>query len=167
MTSTNWKTFGLAASAIAALIFISALVAVSQGPQGRRGPEESGGFPGGPGGRGMRDGLGPLARDLNLTDEQKTQIQKITESFEASTKELRDSLRALHENEADPFTTAFDETAVRAAATERAKIEVELQVARAKMLSQIGAILTTEQKAQLAARGPRFWQGPSPPPPGQ
>lgn len=157
MKATNWKTFGLAAFAIASLIFVSALVASSQGPQGR------GGFPGGPGER----GLGPLARGLNLTDDQKAQIQKITESFEASTKELHDSLRALHENEADPFTTAFDEAAVRAAATERAKIEVELDVARAKMLSQIGTILTTEQKAQLAARGPRFRQGPPPPPPGE
>lgn len=161
MKATNWKTLSLAAFAIAILIFVSALVAVSQGP--RRGPGEQGGFPGGPGG----PGLGPLARDLNLTDDQKTQIQKITESFEASTKELRDNLRALHESEPDPFTTAFDETAVRAAATERAKIEVELQVARAKMLSQIGAILTTEQKAQLAAKAQRFRQGPPPPPPGQ
>ena len=163
MKATNWKTFGLAAFAIASLIFVSALVASSQGPQGRGGPDGRGGFPGGPGER----GLGPLARGLNLTDDQKTQIQKITESFEASTKELHDNLRALHENEADPFTTAFDEATVRAAATERAKIEVELEVARAKMLSQIGAILTTEQKAQLAAKGARFRQGPPPPPPGE
>jgi len=164
MASTNWRTFGIAASAVAALIFIAALVAGSQGPQGRRGPEARGGFPGGPGGR---DGLGPLARDLNLTEDQKTQIQKITESFEASTKELRDQLRTLHENEADPLTTTFDEATVRAAAEERAKIEVELQVARAKMLSQIGALLTTEQKAQLAAKGPRFRPEPPPGPPGQ
>lgn len=163
MTS-NWKTFSLAVSAVAALIFMAALVAVSQGPQGRGESAERGGFPGGPLGRG---GLGPLARDLNLTDDQKTQIQKITESFETSTKELRDKLRALHESEPDPLTTAFDEAAVRAAAEERAKIEVELQIAHVKMLSQIGAVLTPEQKSQLASRGPRFRKGPPTEPPGR
>jgi len=32
------------------------------------------------------------------------------------------------------------------------KVEVELAVSRAKMMSQIGAVLTADQKAQLAAR---------------
>jgi Spy/CpxP family protein refolding chaperone len=104
--------------------------------------------------------LGFLERDLNLTDEQKTQIKSINESFEASTKDLRDQLRAQHEKQANPFSTAFDEAAVRSAAEARAKIEVELQVARARMMSQIGALLTAEQKAQIAARHSRGPQGP-------
>jgi Spy/CpxP family protein refolding chaperone len=165
--NTNWKTRSFAFATIAALIFIAAMVAASQGPLGGGRPEPRGGFPGGPLGRGFGDGLGPLARDLNLTDEQKTQIQKITESFETSTKELRNQLRALHDNQPDPLTTTFDEATFRAAAEQQAKIEVELQMARGKMLSQIGAILTTEQKNQLAARGPRFRPGPPPEPPGE
>lgn len=165
--NTNWKTLTFVFAAIAALIFMTGMVAVSQGPLGGGRPEPRGGFPGGPLGRGFGDGLGPLSRDLNLTDEQKTQIQKITESFETSTKELRDKLRSLHESQPDPLTTTFDEATFRAAAEEQAKIEVELQVARAKMMSQIAAILTTEQKSQLGARGPRFKGGPPPEPPGQ
>jgi Spy/CpxP family protein refolding chaperone len=153
----NWKKIGVCVAVLGALIVTTAMVVVSQGPPG----PPRGGFPGGPG---WRDGLGPLARDLNLTDEQKSQIKKITESSEAGTKELRDQLRALHESEPDPLSGNFDEAAVRAAAEARAKIEIELAVVRAKLMSQIAAVLTTEQKAQLAEKRQRFTRNPPPPP---
>ena len=108
--------------------------------------------------------MGPLARDLNLTDAQKTQIKAITDSFRESDKALHDQLRTLHQSEPDPMTGAFDEAAVRAAAEARAKIQIELEVSHAKMMSQIAAILTAEQKAQLAAKRQQFErQGPPPP----
>ena len=135
--------------AVVGTLLLTLAIAVSgQGPQGRGGPPPGGGFPGGPG----REGLGPLARDLNLSDEQKAQIQKITESFRENTTALQDQLRTLRDTEPDPLTSGFDEAAVRAAADARAKVEVELSVARAKMLSQIGAVLTSEQKAQIEAK---------------
>jgi Spy/CpxP family protein refolding chaperone len=144
---------------VGALLLALAMVASGQGPQGHGGPP-GGGFPGGPG---PRDGLGPLARDLNLSDEQKAQIQKITESFHESTKALLEQLRTLHESEPDPLA-GFDEAAVRAAAEARGKIDVELSVARAKMMSQIGTVLTADQKAQLAAKRQQFERRPPPPP---
>ena len=145
---------------VSALLLTLAIAVSGQGPQGRGGPGgPRGGFPGGPG----RDGLGPLARDLNLTDEQKAQIQKITESFQESTRDLHEQLRTLHESEPDPLTSGFDEAAVRAAAAARAKVDAELAVAHAKMLSQIGAVLTTEQKAQVAAKRQEFSQRRRPP----
>jgi Spy/CpxP family protein refolding chaperone len=98
-----------------------------------------------------------LARDLNLSDEQKTQIKKITDSFEESTKALRDQLRTLHESEPDPLNGGtFDEAAVRAAAQARANVQVELEVAHARLMTQVFAVLTTEQKAQLAAKRQEF-----------
>jgi len=106
--------------------------------------------------------LGPLARDLNLSDEQKAQIQKITDSFEESTKSLHEQLRTLRESEPDPLT-GFDEAAVRSAAEARARVDVELSVARAKMMSQIGAVLTADQKAQLTAKRQQFERRPLPP----
>jgi protein CpxP len=142
-----------------AILLVAAMVAFSQGPGGQRG-----GFPGGPGGPGPRDGLGPLARDLNLTDAQKAQIKKISESFEESNKALFDQLKALHESETDPFTANFDEATVRATAEARAKVDVELAVSRARMMSQIGAVLTADQKAQLAAKRAQFGQRPPGPP---
>ena len=156
----NWKSFSTAIISIAALMILTAMVVVSQGPQGPGGPPRYGefGF-----GHGPRVGF-PFLRGLNLSDDQKAQISKITESLETSTKGLRDQMRALHENESNPFTTPFDEATVRAAAEARAKIDVELQVAHARAMAQIGSILTTEQKTQLAARRPRRPEGPPPPP---
>ena len=155
----NWKKFSLTIVA-GALFLAGGAMAFSQDPQG---PPRGGGFRGGPG---ARDGLGPLGRDLNLTDDQKAQIQKITDSFRESDKALHDQLRTLHENEADPLSGAFNEANVRSAAEARAKIQVELEVSHAKMLSQIAGVLTTEQKAQLAAKRQQFErQGPPPPPP--
>lgn len=161
----NFKRTGVGIAISVALLLAVAFVAFSKGrTQDRQGPPRGDGdFHGrrGPGG----DGLGPLGRDLNLTDEQKAQIKTIRESFEAGTKDLHEQLRALHEKEGDPFTSTFNEADVRAAAEARAKIDVELSVARAKMMSQIGAVLTAEQKTQLASR--RQERRPPPPPPGE
>jgi protein CpxP len=143
-----------------AILLIASIVAFSQDPGGPRG-----GFPGGPGGPGRsHDGLGPLARDLNLTDAQKAQIKKINQSFEESNQALFDQLKALHESEPDPLAANFDEATVRATAEARAKVDVELAVSRAKMMSQIGAVLTADQKAQLAAKRAQFGQRPPGPP---
>src|SRR3982750_2735192 len=156
---SNRKSLSAATLLAAALLLMMAVVGFSQGPGGRPGPPD-GGFRGGPGRGGPpRDGLGPIARDLNLTDDQKAQIKKITASFEESTKALRDQLRSLHEGQADPLKDGtFDEAAVRASAQARANVQVELEVAHARMMSQIFAVLTSEQKAQLAAKRQQFEQ---------
>ncbi len=152
----NWKKFSVATIA-GALLLTGAAMAFSQGPP------RGGGFRGGPG---PGDGLGPLARDLNLTDDQKAQMKKIKDSFRESDKALHDQLRTLHESEPDPISGTFDEAVVRAAAEARAKIQIELEVSHAKMMSQIAAVLTADQKAQLAAKRQQFErQGPPPPPP--
>ena len=149
----NWKQMSGVFAIASTLVLMLAIVVFAQ--QGRPlGPPERG-FRGGPGPRG---GLGPLARDLNLSDEQKAQIQQITDSFEESTKGLREQLRSLHGSEPDPVSGTFDEAAVRAAAQARANVQVELEVARARMMSQIYAVLTPEQKAQLAAKRQQFEQ---------
>jgi len=117
-------------------------------------------------GRGGRGGFGPrMMHELNLTDAQKTQIKTITDSFRESEKALHDQLRTLHESEPDPMSGTFDETAVRAAAEARAKIQIELEVSHAKMMSQIAAILTAEQKAQLPSKRQQFERHGPPPPP--
>jgi Spy/CpxP family protein refolding chaperone len=148
----NWKKSTLIVAIAGALMLTAAAavaVAFSHGHRSWQGRQQGEGLRRGPG---PRDGLGPLVRDLNLTDDQKTQIKKITDSSEESNKALFDQLRTLHQNEPDPLSGNFDEAAVRAAAEARAKVQVELEVSRAKMMSQIGGILTAEQKAQVAAK---------------
>ena len=147
------KLVGVVAAAGALLLMLAA-VGVSQqgfgpGPGGPPpgGPPPFGGPPpGGPGGHGV---LGPVARELNLTDAQKAQIKQIEDSFASSTKELRDQLEALRPNGPEANDGAFDEAPVRAAAQKRAAVIVELEVAHARMMSQVFAVLTPEQKAKL------------------
>ena len=50
------------------------------------------------------------------------------------------------------MTGAFDEAAVRSAAEARAKIQIELEVSHAKMMSQVAGVLTAEQKASFSLR---------------
>jgi Spy/CpxP family protein refolding chaperone len=166
----NWKKISVATVA-GLFLLMAAAVVFSQRPQGPPpGPPPGGGFRGGPGGPGgPRDGFGPFGpfgQELNLTEDQKAQIKKINDSFRESGKTLFDQMRALHESQPDPMSGAFDEAAVRAAAEARAKIQIELEVSHAKMMSQIAGVLTAEQKAQLAAKHEQMKRmGPPPPPP--
>lgn len=162
----SWKKLSVIAAVGATLLLTTAVLVFSQGPQE---PPRRGGFGHGPGGQdgpGRRDGFGPLA-GLNLTDAQKEQIKKIHESSAESTRQLREQMRTLHENQRDAMTGTFDEAAVRAAAEARAKIQVELEVAHARTRVQVENVLTPEQKAQLAARhqNMRRMGPPKPPPP--
>jgi|SRR2546428_9890304 len=161
----NWKKPTLTVAVVGALVLIataSLAVAFARGHERWQGRPQGEGFRGG---RGPHDGLG-LLRDLNLTDDQKAQIKKITDGFRENDKALFDQLRTLHQSEPDPVSGTFDESAVRAAAEARAKIQIELEVSHAKMMSQIAGVLTSEQKTQLAARRQQFErQGPPPPPP--
>jgi protein CpxP len=100
---------------------------------------------------------------LNLTDAQKEQIKQIHEGFAEQTKALRDQMRTLHENQREPMSN-FDEAAVRSAAEARAKVQVEMEVAHAKMMSQVGNVLTAEQRAQMAERPKHRRDGPPRPP---
>ena len=169
----NWKKISISIVA-GAVLLVAAAVVSSQQPRAPQGPPPGGfgpGFRGGPDGPGGPRGggpFGPFGRELNLTDDQKAQMKKIGESFRDSDKALFDQLRALHESEPNPTAGAFDEAAVRSAAEARAKIQVELEVSHAKMMSQIFELLTADQRAQLAAHHDQMKrQGPPPPPPAQ
>lgn len=157
----NWKKFSVAAAIAGALLLTTAAVVFSQNPPQRPdGPPMPPHGPFGHGPRGPRGpgGFGPLA-GLNLTDAQKEQIKQIHESFAEQTKALRDQMRTLHESQGDPMSN-FDEAAVRSAAEARAKVQVEMEVAHAKMMSQVANVLTAEQRAQMAERHKHRRKGP-------
>ena len=150
MRLTKWKIMsGALVLAAALLLGLGVAGFAQQGPE--RHWDGGGGPPHGPHGPG---GFVPFLRDLNLSDAQKAQVKQIMDSFESSTKPLRDRLDALHESEVSTLFKdgAFDEAAVRASAQERANVMVEMDVARARMMSQVYAILTPEQKTLVAQR---------------
>ena len=160
----NWKKFSVAAAIAGALLLTTAAVVFPQNPPQR--PDGPPGPPRGPFGHGPHGppgpgGFGPLA-GLNLTDAQKEQVKQIHEGFAEQTKALRDQMRTLHESQRDPSN--FDEAAVRVAAEARAKVQVEMEVAHAKMMSQVVNVLTAEQRAQMAERPRRRPNGPPRPP---
>jgi protein CpxP len=102
-------------------------------------------------GREGREGVGPFG-NLNLTDAQKAQMQQIADRFRQSTEALRGQGRGERGGEFDALKGGtFNESAVRAAAQARANRQVELEVARARMMFEMYNVLTPEQKAQLEA----------------
>lgn len=165
----NWKKSGAIAAIAGAVLLSTAAIVFSQNP-----PQRPDGPPGprrhpfgqGPHGPGERGGFGPLA-GLNLSDAQQEQIKQIHESFAEQTKALRDQMRTLHESQTNPMSGNFDEAAVRAAAEARAKVQVELEVAHAKLMSQVANVLTAEQRAQMAERHRHRRPGPPPAPPSE
>ena len=166
MRTARTKLIGGALALAAALLVTAVGLARQDGPHGFGGPPPEGrGGPrrGGPGGPG---GLGPLARELNLTDAQKAQIKQIEDGFREGTKSLHEQLFQAGGGPLDGLTDTFDEAAARSAAQARAGVQVELEVAHAKMMSQIYALLTAEQKAKVAELKQKFAQRQPPPPPG-
>lgn len=184
----NFKRM-IASAAGAAVLLAAAVVVFSQQPQGPPpGPPPGGGFRGEPGGPGAPNGFGPfgpgpgrppgpgranpfgpIGRDLNLTEDQQAAITKINESFRQNNQALLEQMRTLRQNQPDPLSNEFNEAAVRSAAEARAKLQVELEVAHARMMSQMLAVLTADQRAQLSARRQEMQQRgaemPPPPPP--
>lgn len=128
-----------------ALGFAQAGQAGSSPTDGKRG--------GGWGRHGHGDGIGRLTRGLDLSDAQQAQVQEITKRHRESTANLREQLRSLHTGGGELSKDGqFNESAVRAAAQARATTQVELEVAQARMMSEIHVVLTPEQKARLAER---------------
>ena len=164
---TKKRMFGGAAALAVALLMTAAAFAQHGGPH--MGGGRHGGGHGGPGGPGAM--LGHLGRELNLTDAQKTQIKQITDAFHENTKSLHEQLSKSGGPLEDLNDGAFDEAAVRAAAQARAALHVEFEVAHAKMMSQVFAVLTPEQRAKLAELHSRHkerrGERPAPPPGGE
>jgi protein CpxP len=116
------------------------------GGEGRGGGHRKGGF-----GREGREGVGPFG-NLNLTDAQKAQMQQIADRFRQSTEAMREQGRGERGGDFDALKGGtFNESAVRAAAQARANRQVEMEVARARMMFEMYNVLTPEQKAQLEA----------------
>jgi Spy/CpxP family protein refolding chaperone len=158
LTRTRKIVGGLA---LAGTMALSGIVGFAQQgtTQGQGGKDHVGRHGGGErgdhkGGRGMRGGFGGghFAEKLNLTDAQKAQMEQISARYRESAKAQREQRRGGREGGFDAFNGGtFNEAEVRAAAQARANARVEMEVQHARMMSEMYAVLTAEQKAQLAA----------------
>ena len=101
--------------------------------------------------------VGRMTKVLGLNDGQKEKIAAIL-------KGVREKDTLLHQNLAETRkqlrsatqAASFDEAAIRALATKKGQLETDLIVSRAKVRSQINALLTPEQRAIAA----KLHQGP-------
>jgi periplasmic protein CpxP/Spy len=163
LTRTRKIVGGLALAGTMALSGIAGFAQQTTTPQGQGGKDHAGrhgGHRGGGeggmkrgGGRGMRGGFGGhFAEKLNLTDAQKAQMEQISARYRESAKALRGQRgEGRRKGGFEAFNGGtFNEAEVRAAAQARANARVEMQVQRARMMSEMYNVLTAEQKAQLA-----------------
>lgn len=91
-----------------------------------------------------------MSRKLNLTDEQRTQVESIVE---ASSQQFSDIRTELQQNRASlrelSLETPLDEAKVRELADTQGDLKADMIVLRAQRRSQISAILTDEQRQQM------------------
>src|SRR5215813_10072971 len=113
---------------------------------------------GGPG-RGFGRGHGMMLQALNLTDDQKAKVKSIMETSRTNLKPTFEALRENHKKmEALTANGTFDEGQVSALATEQGSLMAKVVVERARVKSQIAAVLTDEQKAKAAQMREQFKQ---------
>lgn len=114
----------------------------------------------GPGRLGIRRMGPPLLDQLQLSDDQRAQIQTIFASGRDTIRPLAQQLRKKHATLRETTRNQpFDETVVRSQAREAADIQAQLMVARAQMMNQVLMVLTDGQKTRLnELRAQRFQQ---------
>jgi len=89
-----------------------------------------------------------IAGDLiGLSEEQQEQIADIREEARSEHRVLQEKIRGYHEQIME-LTDAgiFDEKSIRTIATEKAEIQVEMAVAKARVHSKIFGLMTPEQQ---------------------
>ncbi|MCS7080924.1 MAG: Spy/CpxP family protein refolding chaperone [Chloracidobacterium sp.] len=100
-----------------------------------------------------------MAAELNLTEEQQTQIRQILEAERATVAPLKTQLKTgydqLHTLGTDGI---FNEVQVRAIAQQQAQAIAELIVSRERTKARIAAVLTPEQRERAKQMLERFQQ---------
>jgi Spy/CpxP family protein refolding chaperone len=162
----RFKTLAIATLSAIALAAGSIVVAQTVTPdqgntQGQRAERRGGRGRGlhkqrnGRGWGGMR--RGGFFRQLNLTEDQKTKMSQIRQSFAQTNKPLREQLRAKRQElrQASEGGT-FNEVLATQKLTEMASLQAKLMGERHKLHQEMLSVLTAEQKAQLEQSKAQF-----------
>jgi periplasmic protein CpxP/Spy len=147
------KTRMVIAAALVAALAGGYAVASAQAPRG--GPGMRGapgpGLQGGPRGGGPVGDLG--LRGIELTEAQREQVRSIMESHRDEFAGLREKLGAAHRAFAEATRSdAVDEAAIRAQSTAVANAMADEAILRARVRTEVHALLTAEQQQQLKDR---------------
>jgi len=101
-----------------------------------------------------------MAEVLDLTAEQRGQIEKVLASSREAHQALREKIRANHAAlQAAGAPEGFDEAKIRTLTAEGGSLKAEMMVERAKTRQQIHALLTPEQQQLLEKIRPLLREG--------
>jgi Spy/CpxP family protein refolding chaperone len=100
-------------------------------------------------GYGMGYEMGFFAHALNLTDTQKAQMKTIMEKEKPTMKPLFQQSHQIDQQLRQYVEGSYDEAKVRALATQKAQLEVEMTVQRTRIHNELYQLLTTDQQAKL------------------
>jgi len=120
---------------IAAAVMLAVAAAVAQGMHGHGGPGAE---------------FHHMLKQLNLTADQQAQVKAIWTQEKPVLQPLMQQMRQSHAAMNALVTSGFDEGKATTIATQNSQAMIQLQVEHAKIKSEIIAILTPAQKAQLA-----------------
>ena len=116
-------------------------------------------LPGGGGGGGPFGHFARIARALDLTDDQKTQIKAVLRAHETEIEtQLQAGSQARHSLYDAVQARPLDENSIRARAAELGRVHGDGAVLLAKIRAEIDPILTDAQKAKIAAFHDRMGQ---------
>jgi len=108
-------------------------------------------------GRGWGGERGMMLKGINLTDDQKTKMKQISQSFRERTQSLHQALRAKRQElrQATEGGT-FNEALATQKLQESAGIQAKLMGEQFKMRQEMLSVLTAEQKTQLEQKRAEF-----------
>ena len=128
---------------IGSALMLAVAAAIAQGMHGMHGR-------GGPDGE-FKHMLAFFTDKLDLTADQQSQAKAIWAKEKTATEALRTQMHQNHQAmEALQASGPFDETKTRALATQQAQTQIELEVAHARLKSEMMQLLTADQKAKFA-----------------
>ena len=136
------KSMNSKLTAITAVLTLFAGMAFAQGGAGAPMHHSRGGFMG---------GMELPLRQLNLTDDQKAQVKQIFQAEKPAMKPLMQQEHAAHTQMIQLITSGtFDQGKAAAIAAQESQVHQQLEIAHAKMASQIYQLLSSDQKAKVA-----------------
>lgn len=100
-------------------------------------------------GMGMGGHMGFMAKQLNLTDDQKTQMKAIWQKESPTMKPLFQQQHQIDQQLRQYVEGTFDEPKVQALAAQKAQIQAQMTVAETRIHNQMYQLLTPDQQSQL------------------
>lgn len=98
------------------------------------------------------DQVAQLAQMVGLSDSQQTEIRGIMEGMQGEIGELSQNAEALQRDLQDEIKADYNESSIRATATELGDVTGEIAALSALMQARVDAVFTEEQRDELERR---------------